>query len=294
MRIGIAENRVLQDSTLTDVFSYQMYSLLYLMTRWGLVADVWYLPPRKKRPGQSAVEFAEQVKAEISQTANLKNLQWDGYWKNYIPPPEKQDKLKEDPRNRYAAILVQRSETESSRSVKRRFSFDADGSLPFGMEEEFVDEQTVDTTSIRNQVLVNLQEHERKDLMTSLKEKRYDVVNTWKVASKQQKTGTSSISPGFEQIDARRLENISWRLWFRERIYFENYRDMKSRERDSFSPSGVLEVFTNLLPFPNRLFSPQDLYSHDMASIEDSLKSPSTKALIWKESSDENDDDNEE
>jgi 1-acyl-sn-glycerol-3-phosphate acyltransferase len=55
--------------------------LLYLMTRWKLVADVWYLPPRCKRPGQTAAEFANEVKAEISTIASLKNLSWDGYWK---------------------------------------------------------------------------------------------------------------------------------------------------------------------------------------------------------------------
>lgn len=64
--------------TRTQTFTYH---LLYLMTRWKLVADVWYLAPRRKRPGQSAIEFANEVKAEISEVAGLKNLRWDGYWK---------------------------------------------------------------------------------------------------------------------------------------------------------------------------------------------------------------------
>ena len=51
------------------------------MTRWALVADVWYLPPRAKRPEQSSVDFANEVKAEISEVAGLKNLSWDGYFK---------------------------------------------------------------------------------------------------------------------------------------------------------------------------------------------------------------------
>ncbi len=57
------------------------FHLFYLMTRWTLVAHVWYLPPRRIAPNQTSIEFANQVKAEISKTANLKNLSWDGYFK---------------------------------------------------------------------------------------------------------------------------------------------------------------------------------------------------------------------
>ena len=88
------------------------------MTRWNIKADVWYLNPRKRRPGQSAVEFSNEVKAEISEVASLKNLIWDGYWKNFIPPAEKQEKLKDDPRNRYAALLMQRTAAISSRNKR--------------------------------------------------------------------------------------------------------------------------------------------------------------------------------
>ena len=55
--------------------------LLYLMTRWALVADVWYLQPLQRKDGQSSVEFANQVKAFISKRANLRNLSLDGYFK---------------------------------------------------------------------------------------------------------------------------------------------------------------------------------------------------------------------
>jgi hypothetical protein len=51
------------------------------MTRWSLKADVWYLTPRPRRPDQTAINFAHEVKAEISSIANLKNLSWDGYFK---------------------------------------------------------------------------------------------------------------------------------------------------------------------------------------------------------------------
>jgi glycerol-3-phosphate O-acyltransferase 3/4 len=51
------------------------------MTRWALVADVWYLPPRAKRKDQTAVDFSNEVKAEISKKAGLRNLSMDGYFK---------------------------------------------------------------------------------------------------------------------------------------------------------------------------------------------------------------------
>jgi glycerol-3-phosphate O-acyltransferase 3/4 len=51
------------------------------MTRWALVAEVWYLPPRNKRNDQTAVDFSNEVKAEISKRAGLRNLSMDGYFK---------------------------------------------------------------------------------------------------------------------------------------------------------------------------------------------------------------------
>lgn len=58
--------------------------LLYLMTRWALVADVWYLPPRPIASGQSPIDFANAVKAEISKRAELRNLSMDGYFKVFV------------------------------------------------------------------------------------------------------------------------------------------------------------------------------------------------------------------
>ncbi|KAJ3058231.1 hypothetical protein HK102_010609, partial [Quaeritorhiza haematococci] len=117
--------------------------ILYLMTRWALVADVWFLPPQTLRKGttttttttttpnpspsvsisgdtsrekvvledfprETAAEFANRVKAMISDRANLKNLSWDGYFKNYAPPKDKQERLKENPQSRYGAVLLHR------------------------------------------------------------------------------------------------------------------------------------------------------------------------------------------
>jgi glycerol-3-phosphate O-acyltransferase 3/4 len=58
--------------------------VLYLMTRWALVADVWWLPPQKIKQDESAASFAYRVKTLISDQARLKSLDWDGYMKNYF------------------------------------------------------------------------------------------------------------------------------------------------------------------------------------------------------------------
>ncbi|KAI9137127.1 hypothetical protein BKA69DRAFT_1020261, partial [Paraphysoderma sedebokerense] len=64
---------------------------LYIMTRWSLEADVWYLPPMQKLPGETAIDFANRVKALISKTANLTNLSVDGYFKNVISITNEQE-----------------------------------------------------------------------------------------------------------------------------------------------------------------------------------------------------------
>lgn len=257
------------------------------MTRWELVADVWYLPPRAKKAGQSAVEFANEVKAEISQVAKLKNLHWDGYWKNFIPAAEKQEKLKDDPRNRYAAILMKRSAAKTKRGCGSRrrlsLSFDEtrgaeDYAYTGGDDQDWNSLSTESRTSLRNQVLVSLQDQERKDLSTVIKEKRNDIVYTWISAAKRKRT---TMTGSLHELDSRRLENISWRLWFKENL--ERSLALASADSDALYCSNILEIVTSLLPFPSsRVFSPQDLYSLDLESIDTpSPASPSSKRLVW-------------
>src|SRR5581483_6528243 len=48
------------------------------MTSWAIVCDVWYLPPMYRTSEESAVQFANRVKAEIAQKGGLVDLDWDG------------------------------------------------------------------------------------------------------------------------------------------------------------------------------------------------------------------------
>ncbi|KAG8199540.1 hypothetical protein JTE90_009381 [Oedothorax gibbosus] len=60
--------------------SYMQY-LLMMLTSWALVCDVWYLPPMTRQDDESAVEFANRVKAEIARKGGLVDLMWDGQLK---------------------------------------------------------------------------------------------------------------------------------------------------------------------------------------------------------------------
>jgi glycerol-3-phosphate O-acyltransferase 3/4 len=59
--------------------------LMRLMTSWALVADVWYMEPQRRAPGESVDAFAERVRSVIAERAGLKCVPWDGLMKYYRP-----------------------------------------------------------------------------------------------------------------------------------------------------------------------------------------------------------------
>lgn len=56
--------------------------LLYLMSRWKLDVDVYWMDPVHRAPGESAADFASRVKEMISERAGLKSVLWNGYFKS--------------------------------------------------------------------------------------------------------------------------------------------------------------------------------------------------------------------
>jgi len=56
--------------------------ILYLMTRWGVNADVFWLNRMSKRTTESSMQFAYRVKNLIAKKAELHNTLWNGYFKN--------------------------------------------------------------------------------------------------------------------------------------------------------------------------------------------------------------------
>ena len=78
--------------------------VLYLMTRWFMVVDVWWLPLQELKEGETAIEFSNRVKAMISEAAGLMNLSWDGYMKNFMKTAFR-DKLLLSTQQQYADNL---------------------------------------------------------------------------------------------------------------------------------------------------------------------------------------------
>lgn len=58
--------------------------ILYLMSRWMIEVDVYWLDPMKKSKNESIPDFINRVKKSISEKAGLISLNWNGYMKNQI------------------------------------------------------------------------------------------------------------------------------------------------------------------------------------------------------------------
>lgn len=70
--------------------------LASIMTSWALVCDVWYLPPEKLREGETSVQFANRVKADIARQGGLSDLSWDGGLKRSQPKSTLKEKQQEE------------------------------------------------------------------------------------------------------------------------------------------------------------------------------------------------------
>ncbi|WUR04216.1 1-acyl-sn-glycerol-3-phosphate acyltransferase [Vairimorpha necatrix] len=56
--------------------------IFYLMTRWCIEADVYWLPPIRREENETPVEFGNRAKSLISEKANIQNTLWNGYMKS--------------------------------------------------------------------------------------------------------------------------------------------------------------------------------------------------------------------
>eukprot|EP00736_Rhodelphis_marinus_P000814 Rmarinus@m.30050 len=72
------------DSKQQSFFSH----MVSLMSAWAVVADVWYLPPMRRKEGEHPISFANRVKSLIAKRGGLVDLQWDGALKRTTIKPE--------------------------------------------------------------------------------------------------------------------------------------------------------------------------------------------------------------
>uniref|UniRef100_H2LY74 Glycerol-3-phosphate acyltransferase 4 n=1 Tax=Oryzias latipes TaxID=8090 RepID=H2LY74_ORYLA len=85
-----------------------VHHLLRIMSSWGLVCSVWYLPPMNREEGEDAVQFAKRVKAALAAQAGLADLTWDGGLKR----TKVKDIFKEEQQRLYSEILLRDHQTQ--------------------------------------------------------------------------------------------------------------------------------------------------------------------------------------
>ncbi|KAI8836600.1 hypothetical protein BC829DRAFT_447868 [Chytridium lagenaria] len=189
--------------------------ILYLMTRWALVADVWYLPPETLKKGKTSSDFANE---------------------------DKQERLKENPQFRYGAVLMSRMRTGLKGTRRDKFSYlrrsnsiclgDVSHAARMEFESDGLHQpewlENNKTTETRNSVLVALLDEDgRNDMIQAITEQKSNILDVWKNFTK--------VKGGDQQ---RRLENSSWRLWFKQRIDYQRRKEAahtNSLETDSAS-----------------------------------------------------------
>jgi hypothetical protein len=112
--VGIKYNKRLSDpywNTREQTFTQHA---IYLMSRWMMVVDVWWLPPVDRLPDETAIVFADRVKAAISTAAGLKNRSWNGYLKNVMRKLDR-DRMHSSSQTTYAGYV--KKVNKSSESV---------------------------------------------------------------------------------------------------------------------------------------------------------------------------------
>jgi len=83
------------------------------MTSWAVVADVYYLPPEKQRPGEDAAAFASRVKDLIAVRAGLTSIGWDGFLKRHPIAP----RFREQRQRATLAALSRRAQAAATRAA---------------------------------------------------------------------------------------------------------------------------------------------------------------------------------
>uniref|UniRef100_A0A6A7G205 Glycerol-3-phosphate acyltransferase 3-like n=1 Tax=Hirondellea gigas TaxID=1518452 RepID=A0A6A7G205_9CRUS len=77
------------DPRFGDAYWWQdafFFYILYMMTSWAIVCDVWYLPPVTRGPDETSIEFAKRVKSTIAEQGGMCDVSIDGLLK--IKPPK--------------------------------------------------------------------------------------------------------------------------------------------------------------------------------------------------------------
>ncbi|KAK4326672.1 hypothetical protein Pmani_002831 [Petrolisthes manimaculis] len=106
------------DARFGDAFWWQdkfHHYILHMMTSWAIVCNVWYLPPMTRYPEESAIAFANRVKAKIARQGGMIDLSWDGFLK---AQPPKKEWLRQQQQEFARHLQVDNTEEEDQWSTK--------------------------------------------------------------------------------------------------------------------------------------------------------------------------------
>ena len=233
--------------------------VLYLMTRWMLVADVWWLDPVTRNPQETSIEFANRVKKLISDIAGLRNQSWDGYMKNCMRRQD-QERMRTSSQKQYVSFLRQRmtpapltggdtidhpeSEqvakaipTVAGKSSAANLDTILGSSLPSDLipsRGPFIPRWLPDSSvvSIKNQLMLAASRNQNL-FVQQLGDCKDDVVDAWRRYSRSRRRNLSMDING-TKIDDLRMENSSWRLWSKQRL---DEQRLSPRNEDNYPNS---------------------------------------------------------
>jgi hypothetical protein len=160
-------------------------------------AEVWWLPPQVKLANESSIDFANRIKAMISETANLENLSWNGYMKNYLATKD-QERLAKKSQIEYVMNLKKALNKENRKPIHSAKSDTKLSKLvekPLDFPSWLPESSEID---LKNMML--------RDGGVDVMKSKNDIVETWKQYTKIKKG----------EVHSQRVEYQSWRYWFKQ------------------------------------------------------------------------------
>jgi hypothetical protein len=141
---------------------------------------------------------------------------------------------------------IKSSNGSSDRALHKRFYSQADAWQESPKKEtpaqrfilhqlDWISEMSTQGLSVKNKILVALQD-DPSNMLQTISDKKSCVVATWKRFTKLKTS---------EDHSQRRIENTSWRLWFKQRIEYEKKKERERLEREMDLQE--LEIGTELM-----------------------------------------------
>jgi len=132
--VAIKYNKIFSDPYWVSRDQPFHYHILELMMSWAVVADIWFLPPQKRKHDETVDQFAARVKKLIADTSGLKDVQWNGYLKHYKPSERV---IRE--KKRLFKKRLERKFPNLDDLVEKYGSMDDEDDLPSGLRQRNVD-----------------------------------------------------------------------------------------------------------------------------------------------------------